>query len=87
MRGSLLGTHATFPDLRITIEAIYVAGDTVTVRTTYRGTQAGPILGVPATGRTIEFRATDIHQIGRGQIVRTDHLEDLFGLYSQITAK
>ncbi|MFI5689988.1 ester cyclase [Streptomyces sp. NPDC051636] len=77
---------ATFPDLTIRIEAIHVAGNTVTVRSVISGTQQRPFLGVPATHRKVSFRAVDIHQVNpeRG-IARTDHLEDLFGAYRQIT--
>jgi hypothetical protein len=41
---------------------------------------------VPATGRTITFRTSDTHLIRGNRIVKTWHLEDLFGAYQQMTA-
>ncbi|MEU8876970.1 ester cyclase [Streptomyces javensis] len=76
---------ATFPDLRVRIDAIYVSGSTVTFRETFTGTQTRPFLGVPATHRGISYRATDVHQLAHGHIVRTDHLEDFYGAYRQMT--
>src|SRR5690242_2258287 len=41
--------RAAFPDLRITIEDIFGAGDRVAVRLTFRGTHHGAFFGMPAT--------------------------------------
>ncbi|WP_113702272.1 ester cyclase [Nonomuraea lactucae] len=77
---------ATFPDLKIRVEAIHVAGRVVTVRSVISGTQVRPFLGVPATRRLLSYRAVDVHQFDhRRRIARTDHLEDLFGAYRQMT--
>lgn len=77
---------ATFPDMTIRVEAIHVSGRTVTVRSVISGTQQRPFLGVPATHRKLSFRAVDIHQVTPSrQITHTDHLEDLFGAYQQMT--
>ncbi|MFI5690118.1 ester cyclase [Streptomyces sp. NPDC051636] len=77
---------ATFPGLTIRIEAIHVAGNTVMVPSVIRGTQEGPFLGVGATHRKLSFRAADIHQCtAHRQMARTDHLEDLFGAFRQMT--
>lgn len=76
---------SALPDMKVRIEALYVDGNTVTVRSVISGTHEGTFLGVPATHREVSFRAVDIHQLNaRRQIVRTDHLEDLFGAYRQI---
>ncbi|QKV96010.1 ester cyclase [Streptomyces sp. NA02950] len=76
---------ATFPDLRVRIDAIHVSGSVVTFRETLTGTQVRPFLGVPATHRGISFRATDVHHLAHGRIMRTDHLEDFYGAYRQMT--
>ena len=76
---------ATFPDARFHIEAIHVDRNVVTVRGLFTGTQEGDFLGVPATHRQLSYRTVDIHQFRGGRIHRTDHLEDFFGAYQQMT--
>jgi steroid delta-isomerase-like uncharacterized protein len=81
------GYRAVFPDLDVRTDAVYVSGDYVTVRSTFTGTQEVDFLGVPATGKPVEFRAVDIHHIVDGKITETWHLEDLFGVTVQLTAQ
>ena len=45
--------RAAFPDGKFTINEVIAEGDHVVVRTTYRGTQRGPIQGIPATNRQL----------------------------------
>ena len=61
-----------------------VAGDRVAVRTVTRGVHTGELLGVPGTGRPVEFRAADFHRLTGGRIAATWHLEDYFGLAAQL---
>ena len=46
--------HQAFPDLRLVVEELIVAGDTVMLRMTFRGTDTGGHLGRPPTGRAVE---------------------------------
>jgi steroid delta-isomerase-like uncharacterized protein len=78
--------RATFPDLSGTNEDVLVVGDKVTVRSTIRGTQQGPLLGIPPTGKRVEFMTIDIHRIANGQIVETWHIEDYLSLIFQLGA-
>jgi steroid delta-isomerase-like uncharacterized protein len=80
------GFRTVFPDLTITNEDVIVAGEKVTVRSTGRGTQQGPFLGIPPTGKAVEFMAIDIHRIANGLIVETWHIEDYLSLISQLGA-
>lgn len=75
-----------FPDLSITIEDVVVSGDRAAVRSVARGTHSGEVLGIPATGRTVGFRASDFHRLEEGRIAQTWHLEDYFGLLGQLGA-
>jgi steroid delta-isomerase-like uncharacterized protein len=70
-RALFAGCRAAFPDLRISIED-QVADDTsVATRKRFRGTHKGPFMGVPASGRTIDFEVIDMMKIRDGRI--TDH--------------
>ncbi|HKG26597.1 MAG TPA: ester cyclase [Thermomicrobiales bacterium] len=80
------GFRAVFPDLTITNEDVIVAGEKVTVRSIARGTHLGPLLGIPTTGKQVEFAAIDIHRIANGQIVETWHIEDYLSLLFQLGA-
>ncbi|MDF6045867.1 ester cyclase [Streptomyces sp. JH14] len=66
------------------MEHVVESGDLVAVRSVGRGVHAGPLLGVEGTGREVEFRASDFHRLAGGRIVRTWHVEDYFGIATQI---
>jgi predicted ester cyclase len=76
-----------FTDLTVSIEDVVVSGDLVAVRSVSRGTHTGELLGVPGTGRPVEVRAADFHRLAGGRIVRTWHLEDYFGVATQLGLK
>jgi steroid delta-isomerase-like uncharacterized protein len=57
-----------FPDLRAHIEDIIAAGDKVAVRLRFRGTHSGEFLGIPATGRAIEYVSHEFYRIAGGLI-------------------
>ena len=78
--------RTSFPDLHFTIEDLIVAREKVVVRSTARGTHQGTFLGVPPTGRRVEFRATDIHRFANGLIVDTWHLEDFYSFLVEVKA-
>lgn len=73
--------QGAFTDLTITVDDVLTAGNRVAIRTTTRGTHTGnPVRGIPASGRTIEFRASDFHEIVDGRITHSWHLEDYLSL-------
>lgn len=76
--------RSVFPDLTMTIEDIVISGDRAAVRSTARATHSGEFLGIPATGRRVEFAAFDFHHFVDGMFRTSWHLEDNFGLRSQI---
>jgi steroid delta-isomerase-like uncharacterized protein len=45
----------SLPDLQVEVRHWHVAGDTIVVETTIRGTHLGAWRGLPATGRRVEF--------------------------------
>jgi steroid delta-isomerase-like uncharacterized protein len=78
--------RAAMPDYQVTHEDLIAAGDKVAVRNTVSGTHQGAFMGHAPTGRRIEMRTMDIHQVRDGRIVVTWHLEDFAGLMAQLTA-
>jgi predicted ester cyclase len=74
------------PDYDVTHEDLVVGGDRIAVRNTVSGTHQGAFMGHQPTGRRLEMRTMDIHQVRDGRIVATWHLEDFAGLMAQLTA-
>ena len=51
---------AAFPDLAMTPQDIIDGGDKVVARVQFTGTHEGELLGMPATGRTVDVQLIDI---------------------------
>jgi steroid delta-isomerase-like uncharacterized protein len=60
-----------FPDLTVTVDDLFAAGDKVVRRFTLRGTHQSPYLGVPASGRPVVLRGLGVDRLGRGLIVES----------------
>ena len=56
-------------DLSVAIDVLLAEGDLVAVRTTTRGRQVGPVLGVEPSGEPVEIDAVDIVRVEDGRIV------------------
>ena len=76
--------HA-FPDLQAHIEDIFAAQDKVAVRLRFRGTHSGEFLGIPATGRTIEYVSHEFYRIADGLIAEEWICSDTATLLGQLS--
>ena len=61
--------RSAFPDLQKTTENIFAAGDEVVDRVTVRGTQSGPFMSVPPTGKLVTITEMHIARVAGGSIV------------------
>jgi steroid delta-isomerase-like uncharacterized protein len=66
--GLFAGVVAAFPDAHITINDIFGQGDQVVVRVVVSGTQEGAILGIPASGRHVQWDGVDVYRLSDGKI-------------------
>jgi predicted ester cyclase len=66
--GLFAGVVTAFPDAHITINDIFGQGDQVVVRVVVSGTQEGPILGIPASGRHVQWDGADVYRLSDGKI-------------------
>jgi predicted ester cyclase len=86
----LVGMIETFrtaiADLRATVDHQIADGDEVASRATFRGRHVGELMGVPPTGREVEFTAIAISRCRDGRIVEEWELIDAAGLMRQIGA-
>jgi steroid delta-isomerase-like uncharacterized protein len=59
---------AAFPDAHIAIDDIFGQHDQVVVRVIVSGTQKGAILGIPASGRHVQWDGVDVYRLSHGKI-------------------
>jgi len=74
-----------FPDLQAHIEDIVAAEDKVAVRLRFHGTHRGEFLGIPATGRTIEYVSHEFYRIADGLIAEEWICSDTATLLRQLS--
>jgi steroid delta-isomerase-like uncharacterized protein len=86
MKGQIEAFRHAMPDYNVTHEDVIVSGARVAVRNTVTGTHRGAFMGLEPTGRRIEMRTMDMHQVRDGRIVTTWHLEDFAGLMAQLNS-
>ena len=66
--GLFASVVAAFADAHITIDDIFGQGDQVVVRVVVSGTQQGAILGIPASGRHVQWDGVDVYRLSHGKI-------------------
>jgi len=77
-----------FSNLKGTQTHILVDKDLVHVRSELEVTHTGEAFGIPKTDKRIKLVAFDLHHFNKdGKIDKTWHLEDFWGVYSQINSK
>jgi steroid delta-isomerase-like uncharacterized protein len=75
--GVLASIVAALPDLHANVQDIFGSGNEVVVRLVAAGTQEGPLLGIPATGRHVQWDAIDLYRLKDGKISQEWASEDL----------
>ncbi len=84
LKGAITYLRSVFPDFRLTIEDTVTAGDTIWVRMRARGTQQGPHLGLPPTGKPIDIYVIDICRFEGGKMVEHWGVPDRLALLEQL---
>ena len=74
-----------FPDLQANIEDIVAAQDKVAVRLRIRGTHRGEFLGIPATGRAIDYVSHEFYRVADGLIAEEWICSDTATLLRQLS--
>lgn len=77
---------ATFKDMTFAIEAMVAEADQVAVRFTITAVHAGALLGIPATGRRVDFTGMVIYRLRDGMIAETWLYPDNLSLLQQLGA-
>jgi steroid delta-isomerase-like uncharacterized protein len=61
--------RAAFPDIKFTVNDVVAEGDKVWGLITITGTNTGPMMGMPPTGKAINMQGVDIVKITNGKCV------------------
>jgi steroid delta-isomerase-like uncharacterized protein len=85
-KGAVRAVRAGLPDLRTTVEDVFVSGNKVAARWTSVGTHEGELMGVPATGREVTISGIDIARLEGGKIAELWHQVDVLGMLQQVGA-
>ena len=84
MKGIVRMLTAAFPDNRHEVDEVIVDGDRVVLRCTLTGTQDGPFMGIPPTGRRIEVTEIHIYHLKEGKAVEHRVGRDDLGTMRQL---
>jgi predicted ester cyclase len=82
----MLGFHAVFPDFKLTLKEIVAEGDLVAAHMTFTGTQNGPFLGIPPTGKLITIWSVEVFRIENGKVAEMWGGPDIFNGLQQLGA-
>lgn len=75
---------AAFPDLQTTTEDLVAEDDRIVERFTVRGTQTGPFLGAPPSGKAFTATGMSIFRIADGKIVEHWGENDTMSVLQQL---
>ncbi|HET7095149.1 MAG TPA: ester cyclase, partial [Thermomicrobiales bacterium] len=76
--------RSVFPDLTVTVEDMIAAGDKVWTRSSAKGTQRGPLLGLPSTGRRMTIEVIDVFRFTDGRMVEHWGVLDRYDQLAQL---
>jgi steroid delta-isomerase-like uncharacterized protein len=76
--------RGAFPDLHFAIEDMVSEGDVVATRVTGRGTNDGPFMGMPPTGREARWSSMGFFRVEDGKIAEHWGVPDLLTLLTQL---
>ena len=75
---------AALPDFRITIDEQIAEGRVVVTHWSAKGTQHGPLLGIPPTSRSVTAVAVHIDHLADGRIIDQWEQFDTLGMLRQL---
>lgn len=78
-------THASFPDLRLTVQEVLCEGNQAVVRWSYQGThQHGEVFGIAPAGKSVNVTGITILRFSDGKVVEESGIVDNFSLLQQL---
>lgn len=84
LKAAMTTYREAFPDFTIAIETYLEQGDLGCAVVRMTGTQTGPFMGAPASGREIDITGIDVVRVVDGRCVEHWGVEDDLGLFTQV---
>ncbi len=79
--------RTAFPDLQMRPEEVLVSGDRTVTRARVTGTHQGELMGMPATGKSVDVKLIDIMRVDdAGKICEHWGLVDMLSMMQQLGA-
>jgi steroid delta-isomerase-like uncharacterized protein len=80
------GMLSAFTETRSTIHELVVEGDTAIAHWTWQAVHTGtsPALGIPPTGKQVQFSGCSIYHFEEGKIIEQWEYGDMLGLMQQL---
>jgi steroid delta-isomerase-like uncharacterized protein len=75
-----------FPDMKVEVAALVADEDAIAFAYTFSGTQNGPLMGIPASGKKVKIRGMQISKFAGGKMVERWGSSDQLGMLQQIGA-
>jgi predicted ester cyclase len=69
LKESMTEFHAAFPDMKFNLVNVVADSNMIYALFNITGTNSGPFMGMPATGKHIDFQAVDIVRLENGKCV------------------
>jgi len=76
--------RTAFPDLHIEVDHLTATDDDVAIAYTVTGTHQGPLMGHPATGRSVSMGGVQIARFAGGKMVERWGSSDQLGMLGQL---
>jgi predicted ester cyclase len=82
--GLLQGFIGALPDIDAVEQEMVAEGNSVWVRYVINATHQGDLLGIPATGRKVQWTAVDVYHLSEGKITEEWAEDDLLAILHDI---
>ena len=76
--------YAAIPDAHVQVDRMIAEADTVVVEWTSSGTHRGKLMGIPPTGKPVNFKGVSLIRYRGGLAIADTRVWDLAGLLRQI---
>ncbi len=85
LKAFLQGYFTAFPDMKMTVEDVFVEGDRVFSRVRAEGTNSGELMGMAPTGKRVEMRwIMNVARIANGKVAEEWEILDEMGMMRQL---